>query len=72
MTLFGSYTRGEANYNSDIDLIIVAKTDLPPEERFPFVNRALRRLGLAFDIILKTPEEYERNRKSQSSCLLRR
>ena len=58
--LFGSYARGEAREDSDVDLLVVADTDLPPRERFPAVRRLLGDYPAAFDIFLKTPEEYSR------------
>jgi len=60
--LFGSYATGNAVAGSDIDLLIVAETDLPAKERFPVVSRLLGDYPAAFDIILKTPEEYRRAR----------
>jgi predicted nucleotidyltransferase len=60
--LFGSYARGEATEDSDIDLLIVAETDLLPRERFPAVRRLLSDIPASFDVILKTPEEYRRRR----------
>ena len=58
--LFGSYASGAVTEDSDVDLLIVAKTDLSPRERFPAVRRLLSDFPAAFDIILKTPEEYRR------------
>ncbi len=60
--LFGSYATGHAKEGSDIDLLIVAETDLPAKERFPAVSRLLGDYPAAFDVILKTPEEYQRTR----------
>ncbi len=60
--LFGSYARGNAGEESDIDLLIVAETDLLARERFPAVSRLLGEYPAAFDVILKTPEEYQRTR----------
>jgi uncharacterized protein len=60
--LFGSYATGKAEEASDIDLLIVAETDLPAKERFPVVSRLLGDYPAAFDVILKTPEEYRRTR----------
>jgi predicted nucleotidyltransferase len=58
--LFGSYARGEATEESDVDLLIVAQTNLPGRARFPAVRRLLADYPFAFDVYLKTPEEYER------------
>jgi uncharacterized protein len=60
--LFGSYATGKVTEESDVDLLIVADTDLPVRERFPAVSRLLGDFPAAFDVILKTPEEYERSK----------
>lgn len=60
VVLFGSYARGTALPDSDIDLLVVAETSLPPQERYGAVRRLLADCPAAFDIIVKTPEEYER------------
>ena len=58
--LFGSYARDEATEHSDVDLLVVADTDLPRRERFPAVRRLLADYPVGFDIIVKTPKEYRR------------
>ena len=58
--LFGSYARGDATEESDVDLLVVAHTDLPPRIRFGAVRRLLTDYPAAFDVYLKTPEEYQR------------
>jgi predicted nucleotidyltransferase len=60
--LFGSYARGEAREDSDIDLLIVAETDLPPPERYPAVRRVVGDLPYAFDLFLIPPAQYHRRR----------
>ncbi len=60
--LFGSYATGNPSEESDVDLLIVADTDLPHKERFPAVSRLLGDYPAAFDVIFKTPEEYQRAR----------
>jgi uncharacterized protein len=60
--LFGSYARGNATEESDVDVLIVAETGLTSKERFSAVSRLLRDYPASFDVIFKTPEEYERNR----------
>ena len=58
--VFGSYARGDAREDSDIDLLVVAATDLPVRERFPAIRRVLGDFPAAFDVFWKTPEEYRR------------
>ncbi len=60
IVLFGSYACGKATEDSDVDLLVVAKTSLPPHQRYGEVRRLLTDLPVGFDIIVKTPEEYAR------------
>ena len=63
IVLFGSYARGDASDDSDVDLLVVAQTSLPPSKRFAAARRLLAGYPCGFDIIVKTPEEYERSRR---------
>ena len=58
--LFGSYARGTVTEDSDVDLLVVADTDLPPRQRYSAVRRLVADAPASFDIIVKTPEEYAR------------
>ena len=58
--LFGSYASGTAREDSDVDLLVVAETDLPTHDRFPTIRRVLAGFPAAFDVFWKTPEEYRR------------
>ena len=58
--LFGSYAQGSATEDSDVDLLVVAETSLPPNQRYAAVRRLLSDCPAAFDIIVKTPDEYVR------------
>ena len=58
--LFGSYARGDATEQSDVDIMVVARTDLPQRDRFRVIRRLLADFPVAMDVYLKTPEEYER------------
>jgi predicted nucleotidyltransferase len=60
IVLFGSYACGRAREDSDVDLLVVAETTLPPPERYGAVRRLAADLPAAFDIIVKTPDEYAR------------
>jgi len=55
--LFGSHARGEGTPESDIDLLIVAPSDLPRWRRTPPIYRLLAGLGVPKDIVWWTPEE---------------
>lgn len=56
--LFGSYAQGTAKQDSDIDLLVVAQTKLPPNERYGAIRRLLGDYPAGFDIVVETPEEF--------------
>ncbi len=62
--LFGSQARGNADSKSDVDLLVVCplggrrRRDMMVE-----MDLALNGLGIARDIVILTPEEYERDRE---------
>ena len=58
--LFGSYSQGPVTEDSDIDLLVVAQTSLPANKRYAAVRRLVADVPAAFDIIVKTPDEYNR------------
>ncbi len=57
IVLFGSYARGVATPDSDVDLLVVMETDAPPVERYLTVSRLLRPRPFPVDILVKTPGE---------------
>ena len=62
LILFGSRARGEGRSDSDVDLLVVWKDEMPPRERSAAVRRALRGVSASFDIAVVTPLEFERLR----------
>lgn len=58
--LFGSRARGTAKADSDYDLLIVAETDLPLEDRIFQARRAVRDVRVPKDIVVVTPEEFRK------------
>ena len=60
--LFGSYADGTATDDSDIDLFVVVNTNLPPDERYVAVRKIAARFPASFDMVVRTPEEYEKSR----------
>ena len=62
IVLFGSHAQGTARDDSDVDLLVVAQTSLPPRKRYGAVRRLVGDYPAAFDIIVKTPDEYARSR----------
>lgn len=65
--LFGSYARGDATEQSDVDLMIVAKSDLPRFKRSRELYKLLRPHPFAMDIVVYTPREIEKGKKTNVS-----
>lgn len=55
--LFGSYACGKPKRESDLDILVIKKTDLPRYKRSIPVYDALRGLTIPKDIVVYTPEE---------------
>ena len=58
--MFGSYADGKANSNSDLDLLVIADSDLPPYKRVRPIKNKLRGIGFPVDILVYTPDEIEK------------
>jgi predicted nucleotidyltransferase len=56
--LFGSRAAGGARPDSDYDLLVVMDVPDPAGPRSVPVRRLLRGLGVPFDVIVYTPEEW--------------
>ena len=69
--LFGSYARGQANENSDVDLMIVAESSLPRFKRSRELYRLFRPYPFGMDLVVYTPEEIEKGKKSPISFVSR-
>jgi predicted nucleotidyltransferase len=61
--LFGSQARGTADEHSDIDILVVCPIKNDRRSLTLSMYRALKGLGLAKDIVILTPEEFERDRQ---------
>jgi predicted nucleotidyltransferase len=62
--LFGSYARGEAGPDSDLDLLVVVQGVSHPRQESTRIRRALRGLLVPIDVIVATPEHLETYRNS--------
>lgn len=58
--LFGSYAYGHPTADSDMDLMVIMNTDEKPHKRAVTLRKALKGIGIPKDIIVKTPEEFDR------------
>ena len=57
--LFGSYARGDAGPDSDVDLLVVTPVEGSKREKAIEIGVALRDFKLPKDIIVTTPDEFE-------------
>lgn len=60
--LFGSYAYGKPTPDSDVDLMVIMETKERPHKRAVALRKILKNLGIPKDIIVKTPDEFERFR----------
>ena len=59
IVLFGSQAEGTAGEDSDLDILVVMRSDLPRSRRAVAVYRALAGLLIPKDVVVYTPEEVE-------------
>ena len=67
--LFGSQARGDADRDSDIDLLVVFSELTDKRKTAIEIERALADVPVAKDILVSTPEELERSRQRIGSVL---
>ena len=68
--LFGSWARGSAGEGSDIDVIVVAPSARPAVERFKDYLPAIAACPVGVDLLVYTPEEFERLRAEERPFLM--
>jgi predicted nucleotidyltransferase len=69
IVLFGSYARGEAGPDSDLDLLVEMETTARPPERATAIRAAFGLHPWPMDLLVYTPEEVQRLRQ-QSGTLV--
>ena len=62
--LFGSYATGQANEDSDIDLLVVKETSEPKYKRSIEIQRLLIGSKLPVDIVVYTNDEFEKEKSN--------
>ena len=67
--MFGSYARGDAQPDSDVDLLIIAESDLPRFKRTRELYKLFHPYPFGMDIIFYTPQEIEKGKKSSLSFI---
>lgn len=60
--LFGSQARQQADSRSDVDLLVICPFDGSRRDLMLRMDRSLKGLGLARDILVMRPEEFERDK----------
>jgi len=61
--LFGSHARGDAGPDSDVDLLIVMPVVGSRRDTRLAIRRALQDIEVPKDILLVTPEDFERRKR---------
>lgn len=69
VVLFGSYAKGSAHETSDVDLLIVAESDLPRFKRSRDLYNLFRPYPFAMDLVVYTPAEIEKGLQSPLSFI---
>ena len=65
--LFGSYARGVADDESDVDLMIVTESSLPRYKRSRAIYKMFNPYPFAMDLLVYTPGEIKKGRRSPVS-----
>lgn len=61
--IFGSQARGTADEKSDVDILVICPFRGNRRQLMVAMDRALKGLPIARDIMVLTPEEFERDRQ---------
>jgi len=60
LILFGSYVRGEASMNSDLDILVITPDDIEnPRKESVRIRRALRGISMPMDIVVVPRTKWE-------------
>jgi len=58
--LFGSYARNQPGKHSDVDLLVIAESDLPRHKRSRELHLMFKPYPFPMDILVYTPKEVEK------------
>ena len=67
--LFGSHARGVAGRDSDVDLLVVMRVEGSKRKKAMEIDFALADRTIPLDLIVVTPEEFERERDQVGSVI---
>jgi predicted nucleotidyltransferase len=67
--LFGSHARGEAGPDSDVDLLVVMPVEGSKRQKATEIDMALADRTIPLDLLVVTPEDFERARHQIGSVL---
>lgn len=67
--LFGSYAEGSQDKDSDLDLLIIQETDLPPHKRGLDIRLSLIGSKIPIDILVYTKAEFEKEKNEKFSFI---
>jgi predicted nucleotidyltransferase len=71
VVLFGSHARNEAQENSDVDLLVIAESNLPRHKRSRQLHLMFKPYPFAMDILVYTPKEVEAESQFELSFISR-
>jgi len=67
--LFGSYARNQPGKHSDVDLLVIAESDLPRHKRSRQLHLMFKPYPFAMDILVYTPKEVEEESEFELSFI---
>jgi len=67
--LFGSYARNQPGKHSDVDLLVIAESDLPRHERSRQLHLMFKPYPFPMDILVYTPKEVEKESEFELSFI---
>ncbi|TVP61866.1 MAG: nucleotidyltransferase domain-containing protein [Nodularia sp. (in: Bacteria)] len=71
LTLFGSQARGDAEPESDIDVLVVLKPPVNPGEEIKRTGKAIAGLSLEYDVVISCLFMDETHYQTRNGSLLR-
>src|SRR5262245_22694570 len=71
IVLFGSYAYGNPTPDSDVDLLVIMKTNAKEIDRYVAVSNLLYPRQFPVDILVKTPQEIKAEAKKRGNFFLR-